>query len=95
MINQRKSKLTKEESGLLTSFEADEWRSVKNTKAEKLKAKNMAADTLKKDARINIRLSSNDLQRLKNIANQEGLPYQTLIASILHKFAAGRLKNAA
>lgn len=50
---------------------------------------------LNKDARINIRLISSDLDRLKKIAEEEGIPYQTFIASILHKFAIGKLKNAA
>jgi len=46
---------------------------------------------LRKDVRINIRLSSNDILNIKQIAAYEGLPYQTLIASVLHKYAAGHL----
>jgi predicted DNA binding CopG/RHH family protein len=54
-------------------------------------AKEAAADYFRKDARVNIRISSNDLVKLKQKAAYEGMPYQTLIASILHKYAAGHL----
>lgn len=79
--------LDADEKELLASFEKGELTSIKNMQAEK-KAASMASDNfLKKDARINIRLSSYDLDLLKRIAALEGLSYQTLIASILHKFA--------
>ena len=89
-------KLTEEEQDLLDSFERGEWKTIKNFKKEKLKAEKMASNTIKKwakDARINIRIKSIDLDRIKAIAEHEGLPYQTLIASVLHKFAEGRLKS--
>lgn len=85
-------KLDPDEKALLTSFENDEWRSVKNLKTEKLSARKIATKTLKKDVRINIRLTSFDLSNIKQMAAFEGLPYQTLIASILHKYAAGHLR---
>ncbi|OGT46057.1 MAG: hypothetical protein A3E82_08030 [Gammaproteobacteria bacterium RIFCSPHIGHO2_12_FULL_38_11] len=92
----KKSKypLTDEESDLLASFEKGEWQSVKNLKQEKLKAQKIAKNTLKKDARINIRMPSSDLMRIKKIAEDDGLPYQTLIASIIHKFISGRLVDS-
>lgn len=83
--------LTPEEQELLSSFEKGEWESVDNLEEEMASAKKAASHYLKKDARINIRLSSNDLDRLKSIAAKEGLPYQTLISSVLHKYAAGYL----
>jgi predicted DNA binding CopG/RHH family protein len=52
-----------------------------------------AKATFKKDRRLNIRLSSKDLEAIQKRALAEGLPYQTLIASLLHKYAAGRLKE--
>lgn len=94
-------KLTDEEKNLSDSFERGEWRSVKNAKEEIKKSQKIAENTMKrwekeaKDARINIRLTSSDLERIKKIADHEGLPYQTLITSVLHKFSLGRLKNAA
>ena len=49
--------------------------------------------TFRKDRRLNIRLSSKDLEAIQKRALAEGLPYQTLIASLLHKYASGRLKE--
>lgn len=85
----QKIKLDDEENQLLDSFNKGEWKSVKDFEKHKKIAKTAAKNTLKKDARINIRLSSSDLLRIKQKAAFEGIPYQTLIASILHKFAAG------
>jgi predicted DNA binding CopG/RHH family protein len=94
MVIKRKSpvfNLDKEEQALSDSFDRGEWKSVANLKEEMAKAREAAANYLRKDARINIRLSSSDLEQLKAMAAYEGLPYQTLIASILHKYAAGHL----
>jgi len=82
-----KIKLDKEEKDLLESVERGEWKSVKNKKKYIAQAKEASENFLKKDARINIRISSFDLQHLKRIAAKEGLPYQTLIAMVLHKYA--------
>jgi predicted DNA binding CopG/RHH family protein len=84
--------LDNEEKMLLSSFENDEWKSVKNLKKEKVSARKTATKTLRKDVRINIRLASSDISAIKQIAAYEGLPYQTLIASVLHKYAAGHLR---
>ena len=86
------NKLDLEEKMLLSSFENDEWKSVKNLKKEKLCARKTVVKTLRKDVRINIRLTSSDVYSIKQIAAYEGLPYQTLIASVLHKYAAGHLR---
>ena len=82
-------KLEPSEQEISDSFDKDEWKSVKNINREMSTAKKAAKNTLHKDARINIRLSSADLIRIKQKAAFEGVPYQTLIASILHKYAAG------
>lgn len=89
MKNTKSSKLDAEEKALSGSYDKNEWKSVKNAKKELDFAKKVAKNTLQKDARINIRLSSSDLIRIKQKAAFEGIPYQTLIASILHKYAAG------
>ena len=89
MNKKRKVKLDKDEQELLNSFDRDEWKSVSNKKQEIALAKKAAANSLRKDTRINIRLSGADLIRIKQKAAFEGIPYQTLIASILHKYAAG------
>lgn len=83
--------LDHEEEDINKSFNKGEWKSVANVKREKEKAKKAAENYLKKDARINIRISATDLDQIKQKAAYEGLPYQTLIASILHKYAAGHL----
>lgn len=87
-----KYKLDKEEQELFDSLERGEWKPVKNFKKEKLEAEKMARNTLNRNARINIRMREMDLNRIKAIAERDGLPYQTLIASVLHQFAEGRLK---
>lgn len=91
--NKKKSSdnLDHEEKELLSSFEKGEWKSIKNLKNEKRAAHETATKTLRKDVRINIRLTSTDVSNIKQIAAYEGMPYQTLIASILHKYAAGHL----
>ena len=86
-----KIKLDKEEKDLLDSYERGEWRSVKNLKEEIQKHKEYARQTLKKDKRINIRISSMVLDELQTRAVEDGVPYQTLISSILHRFVTGRL----
>lgn len=84
-------KLSTEEKDILESIDAGDWRSVrgKNKEAERFQA--YAKETFRKDRRINIRLAGRDLEAIQKRAMIEGIPYQTLIASILHKFAAGRL----
>ena len=74
--------LDREEKKLLASFEKGEWETVKNFEKEKVRARKTAAKTLRKDVRINIRLTSGDLSSLKQIAAYEGLPYQTPINEI-------------
>ena len=54
----------------------------------------IASNTLKKNKKINIRISENDLSALQRRAAREGIPYQTLIGSVLHKFASGFLKES-
>lgn len=83
--------LDQEEELLSTSFDNEEWQPVKNIQQEKKRALEAANNYLQKDMRINIRISSSDLNRIKQKAAYEGLPYQTLIASILHKYSAGHL----
>lgn len=84
-------KLDAEEKAILTAFEAGEFKSVANAKREIKRHAAYAAATFQKDSRINIRLSSKDLRLLQKRALREGLPYQTLISSLLHKYVEGRL----
>jgi predicted DNA binding CopG/RHH family protein len=78
------------EQEVLTAFEKGQLKSVA-TKAELAKFKAAARATAIKDRRVNIRLSSGDLSDIQVKALEEGVPYQTLIASVLHKYVTGRL----
>lgn len=82
-------KITKEEKEILDSFDKGEWKSSSNLEKRKTQLKEYARNTIRKDKRVNIRISERDLLELKRIALREGLPYQTLISSILHKFVNG------
>jgi len=83
--------LDQEESELLDSIESGEWESIDNVKEEISFHREIAKNTIKKDKRVNLRISSKDLEAIKTFAVEEGLPYQTLMSSVLHKFITGRL----
>lgn len=85
----RKVKLTKEEKQIEKSIVRGEW--VPAPKSEVHRLQKIFREALKKDKRINIRLSSGDLNGMRARALQEGIPYQTLMASVIHKYVTGRL----
>jgi predicted DNA binding CopG/RHH family protein len=76
---------------ILEAYESGEWQTVKNTGSETKKLRHYALNTLKKDKRISFRMSSKDLNQVRVIAAQEGIPYQTLISSVIHKYVTGTL----
>jgi len=84
-------RMTKEEKNLLDSYGKGEWKSVKSLKTEINRYQKIAEATIRKDKRINIRIATRDLEEIQKKALEEGIPYQTLISSILHKYASGRL----
>jgi len=84
-------KLTKTEKNLLESYENDEWTSIVTNKHVFQKYQDIAKASFKKDKRINIRISTKDLEDIQKTAIKEGIPYQTLVASIIHKFNTGSL----
>jgi predicted DNA binding CopG/RHH family protein len=84
-------KLDAFEEDLLVSYEKGELKSTSPAKTDLAKFKAAATATFIKDRRINIRLSSPDLMDIQARALEEGIPYQTFIASVLHKYASGRL----
>ncbi len=83
--------LLKKEKELIKSIERDEWKSISNLQKEIQYSKKMAAATLRKDKRMNIRMTKKDLEAIKIKAMEEGVPYQTLVTSIIHKFVSGKL----
>ena len=86
-----KTKLTKEEKEIVKSFEKGEWIPVTDLSRRKKELMQYARDTLKKDKRLSIRISERDLAELQRKAVREGLPYQTFVSSIIHKFINGTL----
>jgi len=87
------AKYDEEELEILQAWEAGSLKPVSDM-AEQVKAHRAAADaTFKKDQRLNIRISSRDLRSLQARALEEGVPYQTFAASLLHKFVSGHLVN--
>ena len=88
-------KLTKEERDILRSVERGEWRSARPLPKEVQRYQEAARATMRKDKRVNIRMSEKDLAQFQKKAMQEGLPCQTLISSVLHKYITGRLTEKA
>lgn len=85
-------KLSKEERQLLNAIEAGDFESVL-TKKRRTELVSAAKDTVRKDKRINIRISNRDLKAVQLKASKEGVPYQTLVSSVLHKYISGSLKD--
>lgn len=79
-----------DEKEIIASFERGEWKSVLSPERRK-QLETYAKNTLSKNKRVNIRISSKDLYDIQIRAVEEGIPYQTLMSSILHKYVSGRL----
>ena len=90
MKNNSKLVLDEYESEILEAFESGKLKPV----APSADFQEIARNTMRKNRKINIRISDNDLSALQRKAAREGMPYQTLIGSVLHKFASGFLKEA-
>ena len=86
-------KIYDDEKDLFESVEKGEWGSVENLAEEIAVAKEAAEATYGKDQRMNIRISSRDMSQLKVRAREEGITYQTLVSSILHRYLTGRLEE--
>ena len=84
-------KESKLEEEILASFERGEWQLVPKNKSEIARFAAMASASLAKDKRVNIRISSRDLEDIQAKAAEEAIPYQTLMASVPHKYVTGRL----
>jgi predicted DNA binding CopG/RHH family protein len=83
-------KLDTDEKKILDSVERGEWKSAKGNKGGRKRYSAYAKATFRKERRVNIRISSKDLEAIQKRALEEGLPYQTLVSSILHKYASGK-----
>ena len=89
-----KLKLSAEERKLLNSVESGEFESTL-TQARRKELEAAATNTFKKDKRINIRISNRDLLAVQSRASEEGIPYQTLVSSIIHKYVSGSFRDIA
>lgn len=90
-MQKNKIKLDEYEKEVLDFVENQNPSSVPNLEIEKARYKQIAQDQIEKKKRINLRLLESDLARMKAQAIREGLPYQTLISSVIHKYATGQL----
>lgn len=88
----KKIMLSKEEQQLEKEIESGDWKAVPNLAEEIKKYQKYASNTLNKNKKINIRITDWDYEKIKIKAVVEGLPYQTLISSIIHKYVTGQLK---
>ncbi len=86
-------KTKQEEKDILESVERGEWKTVPKVEKEVKRYQEYARATFRKDKRVNIRISEKDLTNIQKRAVEEGIPYQTLMSSVLHKFVSGRLKD--
>jgi predicted DNA binding CopG/RHH family protein len=86
-------KLDRYEQGILSAYDKGALVSARATKAQLDSFRESARATFTKNRRVNIRLSTADLMDIQARAHEEGVPYQTLIASVLHKYVSGRLRE--
>ncbi len=84
-------RIDNKEKELLKSYDRDEWISTDNFQEQRKRYQRYARNTFLKNKRINIRLSERDLINIKAKSLEEGIPYQSLISSVLHKYLTGRL----
>lgn len=87
-----KQNLNKEDKEILDSYDNNEWVSIKESE-DIVAYKTIAKNTSKKNKRVNIRISEMDLTLIQERALIEGLPYQTLMSSVLHKYVTGRFRE--
>ena len=90
-MSMKRIQLDQEEKEILEAFDRGELKPAPKQKALRKRLVAAARNTILKDQRINIRLTYMDLRNIRTRAMEEGIPYQTLISSILHKYANGTL----
>lgn len=83
--------LDRYEKQVLSAYESGKLKPVVTSEAALRRYREYARATLTKNRRVNIRVSAQDISDIQARAVEEGVPYQTLMASVLHKFATGRL----
>ncbi len=81
------TKLTKEEKNILSKYESGKLKRISGAKKEAARYKSLATYTLSKPRTINIRLSQKTFRKIKAVAAEKGLPYQSLISSMIHQYS--------
>ena len=84
-------KLNKEEKDILEAYDKGKMKTSSPSKKDKEKIKSMAESTFRKDRRVTIRLYDHDLKGIQKKAMEKGMPYQTLISSMIHQYVEGDL----
>ena len=84
-------KMSSEERDILDRFQLDELRSVSGAEREIEAARQAARNTFNKTKRVNLRVTERDFNLAHSRAREEGIPYQTLLSSVIHKYLSGRL----
>ena len=93
-MKQHKQKLSPEEQAILNAFDSGQLRSVPNVKAEKKRIQSIAKAHGLKNRRVSLRMSEGDFTRIQEEALKEGLPYQSLLSSIVHKYLTGQFHDS-
>ena len=89
------AKLSEEERDILKRFERDELRADPDAEREMEIARQAARNTFNKTRRVNLRVTERDFLLAPSRAREEGMPYQTLLSSVIHKYLSGRLSDKA
>ena len=85
--------LDQKEKKILKDFESDKFKRVSDLKTNLSRYQEYARESLNKRKNINIRLSEKDLRKIKVLAMEKGIPYQTLVSSLLHQYSMGKFKE--
>jgi predicted DNA binding CopG/RHH family protein len=85
--------LDQDEQKILKDFEEGKLRSVRNTKQGQKQYQHYAQTALDKTKNVNIRISEHDLLKIKAKAMEKGIPYQTMITSVIHQYSTGKLSE--
>ena len=86
-----KDKMSAEEREILDGFKRGELRSASEAERELQEARQAARNTFNKTRRVNLRMTERDFNLAHSRAREEGIPYQTLLSSVIHKYLFGRL----
>ncbi|MBI2411508.1 MAG: hypothetical protein HYV32_06480 [Candidatus Kerfeldbacteria bacterium] len=85
--------LNKNEEQTLKEYEKGQFKAVKNSQSARKEYTLLAKQSFEKTRNVNIRITQGDLLKVKSLAAQKGIPYQTLITSLIHQYSTGKMKT--